>query len=373
MIGQRTVEVGIAAGHGASTSDPKQGLEMFDKAYEKSNFPIVRADWLARTAEAALEPELPIVDPHHHLWDVETCPYRVRDLAADVRAGHNVVATVYVEAKSHYRTDGPRELKPVGETEFAASEAAKLPSAGFSPCAGIVGYADLTLGERIAPVLERHVACGEGRFRGIRTRAAWHADARIGHPADGPPQGLLLQPAAGEAAEVVARMGLVLDVWAFHTQLSEVLAFASAHPGVRMVLNHAGGPLGIGPYAGRRDEVFEAWRRDMRRLRGCSNLLVKIGGFGMPRIGFGFENRESPPNSDELAAAIRPYVEECLDIFGPKRSMFESNFPVDKGAFSYGVMWNAFKKLSKLYSDEERADLFSRTASTFYKLDLSDV
>jgi predicted TIM-barrel fold metal-dependent hydrolase len=334
----------------------------------------VRAEWLDRRTEPIIEPDLPIVDPHHHLWDGSRRRYLLDELRADTDSGHNIVATVFVEARSMRRASGPAEMRPVGETEFANGAAAMSASGIYGNtrhCAGIVGHADLRLGSRVEPVLEAHLRAGGARFRGIRHIAAWDADISVRNPAYDPPAGLLGDAAFREGFAVLGRLGLTFDAWLFHPQIDELADLARAFPQVGIVLDHVGGPIGIGAYAGRRQEVFPGWAASIRRLAGCPNVYVKLGGLGMRLGGFGFHEQPEPPTSEALAAAWRPYIETCMEAFGPARAMFESNFPVDKGSCSYAVFWNACKRLAHGASDAEKAQLFSGTAARFYRLDLA--
>jgi len=340
---------------------------MFDPRYVTRNFPVTRHGWLALHDEAVIAPDLPIVDAHHHLWDVAGSPYLHGDLRADIGTGHAIRATVFVECRARYRGDGPAALRPVGETAFAAAQAQAFAGAACAPCAAIVGWADLLLGDEVQAVLEQHVEAGRGRFRGLRLRAAWHEHPALGAPGESRP-GLLLDPSVERAVKRLAALGLSLDVWAFHTQLAEVGRLAAMCPDATLVLNHCGGPLGIGPFAGRRDEVYRVWRSHMAALAQHDNIVVKLGGLGMPRIGFDFAAAAAPPPSQTLAAAWRPYVETCIEAFGTARCMFESNFPVDKGSGSYRVLWNAFKRIAAAYSPGEQAALFGRTAAATYRL-----
>ena len=343
-------------------------MEKFDPHYKKSNFPQIRPDWLALRQEAVLLPEQRIVDTHHHFWDEESAPYHADDLLADMRGGHRVVATVLVECKARYRADGPVELRPVGETEFAVAQAEHAARQGVEVCQGIVSWADLQRGERAEPVLQAHVEAGKGRFRGIRCRAAWSDNPALAGPADGPPEGMLLQPGLQAGVKLLGRMGLSLDLWLYHTQLADVVRLSRDCPETPMVLNHVGGPLGIGPFAGRRAEVFEDWRESIREIARSPNMQVKLGGLGMPRTGFPFASAEIPVSSETLADAWRPYVETCIEAFGAERCMFESNFPVDKGMCSYTVLWNAFKRIVSGASADERDALFQGTARRFYRI-----
>ena len=271
------------------------------------------------------------------------------------------------------RATGPEELRPVGETEFVNGVAAMSASGIYGKtkvCAGIVGHADLTLGSRVEPVLAAHIRAGGDRFRGIRHITAWDGDDSIRNPAYSPPPGLLADKAFREGFAVLARLGLSFDAWLYHPQINELTDLARAFPRAKIVLNHVGGPIGIGPYAGKRKEVFAAWAASIEALAACPNVCVKVGGLGMRMGGFGFHEKAEPPSSETLAAAWRPYVETCIEAFGPSRCMFESNFPVDKGSYSYPVFWNACKLLAKAASHGEKADLFAGTAARFYRLDL---
>ena len=334
----------------------------------------VRPDWLARRHEAILEPDLPIVDPHHHLWDRPDWRYLLDELVADTSSGHNVVATVFVQARAMLRASGPVELRHVGETEFANGAAAMSASGSYGKtrhCAGIVGHADLTLGSRVEPVLEAHLRAGGDRFRGIRHSSAWDQDAQVRNPAYNPPAGLLGEAAFREGFAVLSRLGLSYDAWLYHPQIDELTELARAFPASKIVLDHVGGPIGIRAYAGKREEVFGRWRTSILALAACGNVHVKLGGLGMRIGGFSFHEGAEPPSSDSLARAWRPYFETCIEAFGPSRAMFESNFPVDKGSYSYPVFWNACKRIAQGASASEKADLFAGTAARFYGLDLA--
>ena len=334
----------------------------------------MRKDWLARRREEALEPDLPIVDPHHHLIDrPESGTYLLPDLLEDIGSGHNIVATVYLEWLSMYRASGPDDMRPVGEIEFANGVAAMSASGGYGTarvCAGIVGHADLALGGRVAGVLEAMIAAGGGRFRGIRFIAASDPDQGQWGGTAGRPQGLLLDPRVREGFARLAPLGLSFDAWLYHPQLADLVDLARAFPATPIVLNHVGGPIGLGRYKGKRDAVFADWSARIGELAACPNVHVKLGGLGMRMFGFDVHEGELPPSSEQLATAWRPYVETCIEAFGPGRAMFESNFPVDKGSYGYGVFWNACKRLVQGASAAEKADLFRGTASRVYRLGL---
>ncbi|MFV0473656.1 MAG: amidohydrolase family protein [Pikeienuella sp.] len=331
----------------------------------------VREDWLAKTIEAPIEPDRPIIDPHHHLWERPGARYMFHDLLADADAGHDVRATVYIQCRSMHRADGPPELQPVGEVEFAAGAAAMAESGHYGDCricAGIVGCADLTLGADIGRVLDALEAGANGRLRGVRFPMAKSSDpAIIGSVVD-PPDGLMREESVAEAVRVMGARGLVLDTWSFQTQLKDLLTLAKRAPDTVIVVDHVGGVLGIGGFAGRREESFEGWRADMAALAALPNTRVKLGGLAMHTAGFGFETREAPPGSAELAAAWKPYIETCIELWGSARAMYESNFPVDKGQVSYTNLWNAFFRLSSGASEEEKDSLFRKTAAETYRL-----
>ena len=326
----------------------------------------IRSDWLALRTEEAIEPERPIVDAHHHLWDKPGNRYFPETLRADF-GGHDVVATVFVEGKDFYRTEGDPAEQSLGETEAVAALAA---ADGGGIAAAIVGYVDLALGRGAGELLERHISAAGGRFRGVRNTSAWHADPEARGSVVLPPPGLLYDPGFRAGLEELAACGLVFDAWMYHTQLGELRDLAADMRGVTIVLNHMGGPIGIGPYAGRRAEVVADWDHFMGRLSEIAEVRVKLGGFGMLMSGFDFHERALPPSSDELCDAWGPYIRSCIARFGADRCMFESNFPVDKGTASYTVVWNAFKKSAMHLSSQERDALFFGTANRTYSLGL---
>ena len=326
-------------------------------------------EWLALVREDSLDPSLPIIDPHHHLWDRPDRSYRLDDLLDDLACGHNIVATVFVECSSEYRKDGPVQMQPVGETEFvvgAAEEAARR-SLGTRVCAGIVGHIDLA-GERVDEVLEAHIAAGRGRFRGIRHITARHQALAWTGNKPPPPPGLMADPTFRAGFARLAKHRLSFDAWLYHHQLGELLDLAGEFPETPIVIDHVGGPLGVGPYKGRLDEVYGAWLTAMRKLSQRPNVHVKLGGLGMVSGGFTFHQRPAPPSSTDLARTWAPWIDACIQMFGADRCMFESNFPVDKAMYSSGVMWNAFKRLTMGASSDERRALFHNTAARFYRL-----
>jgi len=283
--------------------------------------------WLATAApEPILDPEIPIVDPHHHLWQRGDHRYFLDELLADLNTGHNVVATVFLECRSMYRADGPIELRPVGETEFVGGIAAMSDSGGYGKtrvAAGIVGYADLSLGARVEPVLEAHLRAGGGRFRGVRYSVGWDADPVIGNSRSDSQPHLYRDPNFREGLARLTRLGLSLDAWLYHPQLADVVELARAFPNTNMIMGHVGGVLGYGPYAGKWAEVMPVWRSSMAELAECPNVVVKLGGIINRGAAYDFHNAPAPPSSEAMAEVWRPYVETCIELFGPSRCMFE--------------------------------------------------
>ena len=331
------------------------------------------ARWLAQVDEEILEPELPICDAHHHLWDRTGGGqrYLFDELLADLQSGHDVRSTVYVDCRAMYRADGPAAMRPVGETEFAQGVAAMSASGLYGPlraAAAIVGHVDMLEGDAVRPVLEAHLAASPNRFRGIRHTAGWDASPDVRNSHTDPPRGLLGEPRFRDAFRHLAGLGLSFDAWLYHPQIPDVTALARAFPAATIVLDHFGGPLGIGPYADRREAVFRAWKAAIEALATCPNVVVKIGGLQMPINGFGWHQRAKPPGSAELADAIAPYTLAAIDAFGPERAMFESNFPVDKVSCSYKVLWNAFKRVVAGFSEDEKRALFHDTAARVYRI-----
>ena len=328
--------------------------------------------WLATAAaEPVLDPELPIVDPHHHLWQRGGHRYLLPELRADLETGHNIVATVFLECRSHYRADGPPELRPIGETEFVAGIAAMSGSGNYGNtrvAAGIVGYADLTLGDRVEPVLLAHLRAGGGRFRGVRHSAGWDADPTIGNSRPDMQPHLYRRPDFRAGLKRLSALGLSFDAWLYHPQLADVVELARAFPATPIVMGHVGGFLGYGVHGGRRDEEFAAWKRSMTELAGCPNVVVKLGGMVNRGAAYDFHAAVKPPSSEEIAQVWRPFVETCIELFGADRCMFESNFPVDKMAVGYAALWNAFKRLAAGASPDEKRALFAGTATRIYRL-----
>jgi predicted TIM-barrel fold metal-dependent hydrolase len=325
--------------------------------------------------ETTIDPALPICDPHHHLWDRQGSRYVLDELLSDLGQGHHVVSTVFVECMSEYRATGPEALRPVGETDFVERVAREAERRGPSTprvAAGIVSYADLTLGAAVDEVLEAHLAASP-RFRGIRHASGWHASPDVRNSHTNPPEHLLLDSRFREGFARLERYGLVFDSWQYHPQLTDLADLSRAFPGTTIILDHVGGPLGIGPYAGKREDVFREWKRGVTEVAASPNVVVKLGGIAMPINGFDWHKLDAPPTSEILAAAQRPYHETCIELFGPSRCMFESNFPVDRVSCSYSTLWNAFKRVASGASPAEKSALFHDTAARVYRVESANV
>ena len=331
-------------------------------------------DFLGKTEpEAVLEPDLPIIDTHHHLWHLfEHSPYFLPDFARDIaESGHNLAATVYVECNAMYRSSGPDHLKPIGETEFAIGQSAMAASEKYTSCnvaKGIVGFADLRLGARVQETLEAHLDAANGRFRGIRQRAKWDADPVVkGKWSEDKPH-LYLDGAFSEGLNWLTELGLSFDASIYHPQIPDVMAMARKHPDANIVLIHSGSPVGHASYSGRDAEIHAQWYALMKELAGCPNVSVKLGGILMNVATYDFTKAERPLTSVELADLWRPYIEPCIELFGAERCMVSSNFPVDKVGFSYRTCWNMFKRVTAGCSDDEKRLLYSDTARRVYRL-----
>ena len=330
--------------------------------------------WLAkRPTEAALEPNLPIIDPHHHFWETpERGRYLLPELLADLGGGHNIVSTVFLECRAMYRKAGSREMAPLGEVEFVTGIAAMSASGNYGPCRvaeAIVGGGDLTVGARVRELLEAEIAGSGGRLRGIRHGVAWDGSEAVGKYASrAVPQHQVLDPKFREGFAELAPLGLSFESWQYHPQLPDAIDLARSFPNTTIILNHVGGVLGVGPYSGRRSEILAGWRKDIAELAKCPNVNMKLGGIGMVSFGFDFHERDVPPSSEDLAAAWRQYIEPCIESFGVDRCMFESNFPPDKQSCGYTELWNAFKRITANASASEKTALYSGTAARVYRM-----
>ncbi|MBX7481402.1 amidohydrolase family protein [Qipengyuania qiaonensis] len=341
--------------------------------------------------ENILEPDLPIIDPHHHLWDLRplipafpeprhdfieaiagAAYYTFDELYSDIQSGHKVVGTVYMECGAFYDASRDEAMKPVGEVEFVNGVAAQGASGlygNYRPCAAIVGHADLTLGDAVKPVVEALITAGNGRFKGIRHAAAWDADPAVLGPPFHAPQGLYGADAFRTGFAAYTEYGLTFDAWILEPQLDDVIELARAFPDQQIVLDHCGTPLNIASYRGKLHERFDIWRRSIHALAECPNVVVKLGGLAMAFCGLPEDGPAKGHGSEHLASLWRPYVETCIEAFGANRAMFESNYPVDRWGASYPVLWNAFKRLAKDASDEEKNALFAGTAARIYDIE----
>ena len=327
-----------------------------------------RRAWLDQVVEETLEPDLPICDPHHHLWDYPESRYLLDDLLEDTNSGHNVVSTVFMECGAMYRAAGPEVFKPVGETEFVNGIAAMSASGLYGAtraCASIIGFADLSLGAGVGDVLDAHMAAS-GRFRGIRHATGWDASNDIRNSHTSPPEKLLGDKVFREGFSELGKRDLTFDAWLYHSQIEELTALARAFPEQPIVFDHFGGPLGVGPYQGKRDEIFSFWKAAVTELAQCENVVAKLGGLVMPINGFGFHKAAEPASSEALESTTRDYYFHMIEVFGADRCMFESNFPVDKASCSYNVLWNSFKRIAAEFSADEKSDLFHDTAARIY-------
>ena len=330
--------------------------------------------WLAkRPMEVALEPDLPIIDPHHHFWD---SPHRGRyllpELLADIGGGHNIVSTVFLECRAMYRKDGPSAMAALGEVEFVTGLAAMSASGNYGACRvadGIVGGGDLSVGASVRELLEAEITAAGGRLRGLRHGVAWDTHEAISNFASRTvPLHQIMDRKFREGFAQLAPLGLSFESWQYHPQLPDAIGLARAFPDTTIILNHVGGVLGVGPYSGHRQEILASWRKDINELAKCPNVYCKLGGIGMVSFGFDFHERDVPPSSEDLAAAWRQYVEPCIDAFGVDRCMFESNFPPDKQSCGYTELWNAFKRITTNASMSEKTALYSGTAARVYRL-----
>jgi len=339
--------------------------------------PSTNANWLTQVQEEALQPQLPIIDPHHHLWEFRdervAHRYLLDEILADVNSGHNIVATVHIECGSMYRADREPPYQVIGETEFVNGIAAMSASGLYGDCkiaAGIIGTVDLRSGDQVGTLLDMHIAAGAGRFRGIRSQASWDQAgvAKSGRNVTGP--NLFIDREFHKGFAKLADRNLSFEAWCYHPQIPQVTELARAFPETTIVLDHFGGPLGEGIHATQKDEIYKQWKKDITELARCDNVMAKLGGLNMELNGFDWHHKSSPPDSETLMQATRHYYEFTIEQFGINRCMFESNFPVDMCSCSYTVLWNSFKRLTTGYSDSDKAALFHDNASRIYRLEL---
>lgn len=331
-------------------------------------------EWYAQVTEDIIDPERPIVDPHHHLWAngsrwTDGVPYLLDDLWADTETGHNIEKTVFIDCKASYREDGPDHLKPIGETEFVAAVAKQSAAAtGKATIAGIISHANLTLGDLVNEALDGHEEAGQGLFRGIRHAGASHPNPDEAYGPGTYPPGLFSQEDFRAGVRLLGQRGYTYESYHYHFQLQEFTALAKAAPDTTIILDHFGTPLGTKSYAGQREAIFEQWKKDITGLAECPNVHAKLGGMAMPDNGFGWHDAAKPATSDDLVAAQKHYYMHAIEAFGVERCMFESNFPVDKLSIAYPIYWNAAKKMVADFSENEKHALFYGTASRVYRL-----
>lgn len=322
--------------------------------------------WWHLSPEAVLEPDLAIIDSHHHLMDRPGHgQYLLEEFCADLASGHRVVGSVFVEAQMHYLGDGPDELRSVGETRWLA-DVIKGNACGPIIRGSLGGDANFLLGAAVGDVIDAHLEAGPGLVKGFRDRVTWSADPGFRRSGIA---GRMALAAYHEGVRELASRGLVLDCWLYSEQLTEFRALVEAVPDVQFVIDHLGGPLAIGPFVHRRPEVLRRWREDLQALASYPNVAIKVGGLGLPLYGMAFEKRPAPPTSIEIAERWKPEVTFVIEQFGPERVMLESNFPIDRSSFSYLAIWNAHKRITAEFSPSERAQMFSENAMRIYHLD----
>jgi predicted TIM-barrel fold metal-dependent hydrolase len=327
--------------------------------------------------EPILDPDISIIDAHHHLFDRPGLRYLFDDYLKDVRAGHRIVASVYVEAQAFPRQDGPSLLRPLGEVEFANGVAAMAASGAYGACrvcAAIVGYADLRDGDAVGDYLDRAIERAPDRFRGVRQIALDHpSKAPFQFVPHRPPRDLMLHPEFDNGVRQLAKRGLSFDAAVFHNQLGDVAALADRFPDMTIVVNHCGQAMGMGLDEQGRKDVFQLWRGGMQGAAKRPNVVCKVGGLGLPFWGFGFEERADPIGYQELAVAWKPYVETSIDLFGADRCMMESDYPPDSRSSGFVPLWNALKFLVQSATPDQKAQLFAGTAARVYRMNLPDL
>ena len=335
-------------------------------------------NWINGVKEEIIDPDMEIIDPHHHLWHgpedppgvKESYRYLLEDLWSDTSSGHNIKKTVFIDCGQEYYEEGPERFKPVGETEFVVEIAKQgRQNPDKAQIAGIIGHANMMLGSSVKEVLEMHQEKGEGLFRGIRHAGGWDEDERVRNAHSHPTPHIYLEDNFQQGLEELSSLGMVFDTWHYHNQIKDLTKLAKNLPNLTIVHDHFGGPLGIGPYEGKRDEIYEQWKEDTYELSQCVNVFAKLGGLAMPINGWDWHRKDLPATSDEIVAEQARYYMHTLDCFGADRSMFESNFPVDKQSVSYHVIWNAYKKMTIHLGDNEKRKLFYETANKVYKLE----
>ena len=329
-------------------------------------------DWLAQVKEEIIDPQLPIIDPHHHLWNGDnqlagSFPYLIENLNEDTFSGHNIVGTIFMECAQGYYLNGEEKYKPVGETEFVINlikDSKKLPES--TNIMGIIGYANLMLGTDVKDVLDEHLSKGEGLFKGIRHAAGWDKNNEIHNSHSNPIENIYYDKNFIKGAEELINLNLTFDAWHYHHQITDLSIFAERYPELIIIHDHFGGPLGVGPYEGKREEIFKKWKDDISLLSESKNVYAKLGGLAMPVNGWNFHKQDKPASSDQIVDLHQQYYLHTINCFGADRCMFESNFPVDRRSVTYHILWNAFKKMVSDYSDEDKNKLFFKNAKDVY-------
>ena len=340
----------------------------------------VNLEWLRRVVEEVIDPSQRIIDPHHHLWQKTTGDtpnvrrhrlynYMLEEFWEDTSSGHNVTDSVYIECSEFFWNSKDEHFNPLGETEYIKNlSQISCKNTEKTSISGIIGHANLLLGKNANEILDRHVEIGGNLFKGIRHAGSWDSNTDINNSHHNPPRDMYLINEFLEGIKLLSAKELVFEAWQYHHQLPQVTNLARKNPDLIIVLNHFSGPLGVGPYATKKDEVYRNWKKDLKALARCENVFAKLGGLAMPINGFNFEKNLSPPTSDDFMSLQRQFYLTTIDFFGPQRCIFESNFPVDKSSISYQVLWNAYKKLVKDFSEAEKDHLFYKTASDVYNI-----
>ena len=329
-------------------------------------------DWLAQVKEEIINPELPIIDPHHHLWNgdnqlASSFPYLIDNLSEDTNSGHNIVGTIFMECAQGYYQEGEDKYKPIGETEYVMKVIKDSKKTSNSAnIIGIISFADLMLGSKVKDVLNQHILIGEGLFKGIRHAAGWDQSNEIHNSHSNPIKNIYYDPSFRKGAEELIKLNLTFDSWHYHNQISDLSIFAKDYPELTIIHDHFGGPLGVGPYQGKKQEIFKKWKDDISQLSENKNVHSKLGGLAMPVNGWNFHKQDKPATSDQIIEMHYDYYLHAIECFGVDRCMFESNFPVDRRSISYHVLWNAFKKMVSNYSNEDKNKLFFQNAKDIY-------
>ena len=329
-------------------------------------------DWLNQVKEEIIDPQLPIIDPHHHLWNGDdqlagSFPYLIEHLNEDIFSGHNIIGTIFMECAAGYYLNGEEKYKPVGETEFVINlikDSKKLSKS--TNIMGIIGYADLMLGGEVKDVLNKHLLKGKGLFKGIRHAAGWDKNNEIHNSHSNPIENIYHSKNFMKGVEELINLNLTFDAWHYHHQITDLSIFAEKNLELTIIHDHFGGPLGVGPYEGKREEIFKKWKDDISLLSESKNVYAKLGGLAMTVNGWNFHKQDKPASSDQIADMHHEYYLHTIKCFGVERCMFESNFPVDKRSVSYHVLWNAFKKMTSEFSNEDKNKLFFQNAKDVY-------